>query len=147
MTPPEFVAKWSEIQQKETAVAQSHFNDVCQLVGHLAPPPGNAIDVTYAEMVQNRTLTNLYNGLVHFRETNVRATYVGATRRVAPTFQQSEFDKVTRRSVSRAEIKELDDIHTALDHVVLDAYGWPHQLTDEEILERLLALNLQRAGP
>jgi hypothetical protein len=28
---------------------------------------------------------------------------------------------------------------------VCDAYGWPHDLTDEQILERLLALNLERA--
>jgi len=36
--------------------------------------------------------------------------------------------------------------HRTLDEAVLDAYGWPHDLTDEEILERLLALNLERAG-
>jgi hypothetical protein len=29
---------------------------------------------------------------------------------------------------------------------VLAAYGWPHNLTDEQILERLLALNLERAA-
>jgi len=29
---------------------------------------------------------------------------------------------------------------------VLEAYGCPHDLDDEEILERLLALNLERAG-
>jgi hypothetical protein len=29
---------------------------------------------------------------------------------------------------------------------VLDAYGWPHDLTGEQILERLLALNLERAA-
>jgi len=28
---------------------------------------------------------------------------------------------------------------------VLDAYGWPHDLSDEDILARLLALNLERA--
>jgi len=28
----------------------------------------------------------------------------------------------------------------------MDAYGWPHNLSDEEILEHLLALNLKRAG-
>jgi hypothetical protein len=28
---------------------------------------------------------------------------------------------------------------------VLGGYGWPHDLTDEQILERLLALNLARA--
>ena len=32
------------------------------------------------------------------------------------------------------------------DKAVLDAYGWPHDLDDEEILERLLALNLERAA-
>jgi hypothetical protein len=29
---------------------------------------------------------------------------------------------------------------------VFAAYGWPADLSDEEILERLLALNLARAG-
>ncbi len=27
---------------------------------------------------------------------------------------------------------------------MLDAYGWPHDLADEAILARLLALNLER---
>ncbi len=36
--------------------------------------------------------------------------------------------------------------HDRLDRAVLDAYGWPHDLSDEEILGRLLALNLARAG-
>jgi hypothetical protein len=29
---------------------------------------------------------------------------------------------------------------------VFDAYGWPHDLSDDEILARLLALNLERAA-
>jgi hypothetical protein len=33
-----------------------------------------------------------------------------------------------------------------LDAAVFAAYGWPRELADEEILERLLALNLERAG-
>jgi len=36
--------------------------------------------------------------------------------------------------------------HRKLDHAVLDAYTWPHDLTDEEILEHLLPLNLARAA-
>ena len=40
----------------------------------------------------------------------------------------------------------LDELHRALDEAVCDAYGWPHDLSDEEILERLLALNLERAA-
>ncbi len=40
----------------------------------------------------------------------------------------------------------LDLAHGRLDTAVLAAYGWPDDLTDEQILERLLALNLERAG-
>ncbi len=39
----------------------------------------------------------------------------------------------------------LDLAHRKLDEAVLDAYGWPHDISDEEILARLLALNLERA--
>ncbi len=39
----------------------------------------------------------------------------------------------------------LDLAHKRLDATVFDAYGWPHDLSDDEILARLLALNLERA--
>jgi type II restriction/modification system DNA methylase subunit YeeA len=39
----------------------------------------------------------------------------------------------------------LDLAHKKLDAAVAAAYGWPADLSDEEILERLLALNLERA--
>ena len=40
----------------------------------------------------------------------------------------------------------LDNAHRALDAAVAAAYGWPTDLTDDEILERLLALNLAEFG-
>ena len=39
----------------------------------------------------------------------------------------------------------LDLAHRRLDEVIATAYGWPADLTDDQILERLLALNLQRS--
>ena len=36
--------------------------------------------------------------------------------------------------------------HKSLDAAVTAAYGWPVDLTDEQVLERLLALNLKRAA-
>ena len=39
----------------------------------------------------------------------------------------------------------LANIHDALDAAVAAAYGWNADLTDEEVLERLLALNYHRA--
>ena len=40
----------------------------------------------------------------------------------------------------------LDLAHKKLDTAVAAAYGWPADLTDDQILEKLLALNLERAA-
>jgi hypothetical protein len=40
----------------------------------------------------------------------------------------------------------LDLAHKKLDAAVFAAYGWPVDLSGDEILERLLALNLAQAG-
>ncbi len=42
-------------------------------------------------------------------------------------------------------VSVLKQIHDDLDAAVFDAYGWPHDLTDEQILERLVALNAEHA--
>ncbi len=40
----------------------------------------------------------------------------------------------------------LRDIHDQIDAAVAEAYGWPVDLSDEEILFRLVALNKERAA-
>ncbi|BBU62545.1 DNA methyltransferase yeeA [Methylosinus sp. C49] len=40
----------------------------------------------------------------------------------------------------------LADAHAALDRAVAAAYGWPEEISTEEALEKLLALNLSRAS-
>jgi len=99
-------------------------------------PPAQEIGVTISQsMLNRRTLTNLYNDLDHYRR-HVKGR----------THNPRQWAKDTQSLIPLDIIAELDHIHTALDHAVLDAYGWPHTLTDDQILERLLALNLERAG-
>ncbi len=43
-------------------------------------------------------------------------------------------------------VSVLKQIHDELDAAVADAYGWPADLADEAILERLVALNKERAA-
>ena len=43
-------------------------------------------------------------------------------------------------------VSVLKAIHDDLDRAVFDAYGWPHDLDDAAILERLVALNAERAA-
>lgn len=40
----------------------------------------------------------------------------------------------------------LKQFHDDLDTAVFEAYGWPNSLSDDEILERLVALNLERVA-
>ncbi len=54
----------------------------------------------------------------------------------------SEEDKLTHE---RALISTLKRIHDQIDEAVAAAYGWPVDLGDETILERLVALNKARA--
>ena len=57
-----------------------------------------------------------------------------------------ELRKRTLTNLYNARPTWLENIHGRLDAAVADAYGWPPDLADGDILERLLALNLERAG-
>ncbi|MFQ5436361.1 MAG: class I SAM-dependent DNA methyltransferase, partial [Anaerolineae bacterium] len=78
------------------------------------PPAKGAIDVAYEKRLKARTLTNLYNGLVYFRAAKPRHP-ISSRNRMSASAADDQFRKVTRGSVTRAEIEELDDIHVALD--------------------------------
>ena len=43
-------------------------------------------------------------------------------------------------------LEQLDEAHRTLDAAVAAAYGWNWPLEKEEVLSRLLALNLERAA-
>lgn len=63
-----------------------------------------------------------------------------------PGLSEVDLKKRTLTNLYNQRPTWLDLAHRKLDAAVFDAYGWPHDLSDEEILERLLALNLERAG-
>jgi hypothetical protein len=54
--------------------------------------------------------------------------------------------KSTLTNLYNARPTWLANAHATLDAAVLDAYGWPVDLPDAEILERLLTLNLHHAA-
>jgi len=63
-----------------------------------------------------------------------------------PGLDEKALQKRTLTNLYNERPDWLDAAHKKLDAAVFDAYGWPHDLTDEEILARLLALNLERAN-
>ncbi|WP_341987272.1 DNA methyltransferase [Azorhizobium sp. AG788] len=76
------------------------------------------------------TLTGLYNVLERLR--------AGA----AP----ADLDPKERRIFDDGLVLILKDLHDQIDAAVADAYGWPADLPEEEVLARLVALNKARAA-
>ncbi len=83
--------------------------------------------------------------------TTERATYGHLARRCQRTlpFSLGSGETLTDKEQTIHEqglVPVLKQIHDELDAAVFDAYGWPVTLTDEEILERLVVLNAERAA-
>lgn len=58
----------------------------------------------------------------------------------------AEIKKRTLTNLYNQRPAWLDHAHRALDAAVAAAYGWPADLSDEEVLRRLLALNRARVA-
>ena len=70
-------------------------------------------------------------------------------RPVAKPGHEAELTKRTLTNLYNARPAWLNLAHQELDKAVAAAYGWPDytpEMPDDEILRRLLALNLQRAA-
>ena len=63
-----------------------------------------------------------------------------------PNASAEELKKRTLTNLYNARPAWLADAHRKLDEAVSAAWGWPSTLTDAELLERLLALNHERAA-
>ena len=104
------------------------------------------------KLLKDRTLTNLYNAVEAYREQAL-------TPSPSPAGEGSkEKSGEAKKSVklvaaAREFAPRLAALHDALDAAVLAAYGWGDLVGklrtaegDEELLRRLLAENLRRAG-
>jgi hypothetical protein len=56
------------------------------------------------------------------------------------------FTEVDKTYNNKALVSTLKQIHDELDAAVLEAYGWDQNISDEEILQRLVALNAERSA-
>jgi hypothetical protein len=90
---------------------------------------GEELDATRKTVLAENvdlTLTGLYNLLEKVR----------AGTALTPVEQDQK---------TRGRVLILKELHDQIDAATADAYGWPRDLTGEQILERLVALNAERA--
>jgi len=58
---------------------------------------------------------------------------------------ESELKNRTLTRLYNQSPEWLEDVHRKLDAAVLAAYGWPASISENQIIERLLFLNLERS--
>ncbi len=63
-----------------------------------------------------------------------------------PLVGEDELKQRTLTNLYNERPAWLDTAHRRLDEAVFNAYGWPPNLSDDEVLARLLALNQERAA-
>ena len=98
---------------------------------------GEGLDAHRKRVVEanaDLTLTKLYNTLER-----VRAAAVGG----ADTLPLTDAE---RDIYERGQVGVLQSYHDDIDKVVAEAYRWPVDLSDDDILEKLVALNHERAA-
>ena len=104
--------------------------------------PGS-LDGPWARYIE-RPVDGPVNGRAH------TATQVGTVRypRLVPTDAEcaKELKKRTLTNLYNQRPAWLDLAHKKLDAAVFAAYGWPEMLSDDELLAKLLALNLAQAA-
>jgi hypothetical protein len=172
MTPAEFKKKWARYSGKETAAYQEHFNDLCALLGHPSPaaadPAGSESFCFQKRVVKDAELFALLDSGRIAEEANDRERgfadvwkkgffaweYKGKKKNLDAAYQQllryresllnppllivCDFDRFIIRTNFNGTVQET--------HEFAAAYGFDVDLTDEQILEKLLALNLERAA-
>lgn len=120
-----FPFPWSPGQEDTNSNAYKDISAAAKQIHEERDAWLNPVGVS-GKALSERTLTNLYNALNVWRGKEKIRT-VAAAADFAP---------------------RLDELHNTLDRAVCDAYGWEHAVLDdeEEILRRLLELNLRRAS-
>src|SRR3546814_14819212 len=84
-------------------------------------------DVCSSDLHQDLTLTRLYNVLEALKEGR-------------------PLTEAERDIHDRGLVTLICQHHDTIDALVAEAYGWPANLSDEEVLTRLVALNKERAA-
>ena len=164
MTTAEFLERWRHAGAAERANKDSFLVELCDVLGVERPhpktnDPEKDVYVFEKDVARSREDGTSIGRIDLFRAGCfvLEAKQVDSAKRGTPGWEQAMNDALGKlRSGEELSAKErviheqglvsvLKQIHDELDAAVFEAYGWPVTLTDEEILERLVALNHERA--
>lgn len=148
MTPQDFIRKWKTHALTERAAAQS-ISWICAGCSTTRRRPRKTPTATTSpskkaprsRAAAGRTLNP--PDLVDI----VPEVAPGYPDRILPKTTEAAAKLMTRTLTNLYNERPswLDSAHAELDRAVASAYGWPEDISTEDALARLLALNLERA--
>ena len=154
LVPGAFAAKWRGVTTSERAAFDEPVIDLCRILRE--PMRATGSRVLAVEVGFRYTPTTCFETFPFPDPTPEQRERVGeAARRLVelrdgwlnpPGLDPADLAKRTLTNLYNQRPTWLANAHADLDAAVFAAYGWPLDLMDVEILERLLALNLERAA-
>lgn len=148
----DFIARWQGVTASELATAQSFVIGLCRLLD--LPEPHATADQDY-----------MFERPVSFRHGDgssspgridcyKRGAFVLEAKKLkvksevgaGGTANSTPLTAKEKAIHEKGLVAVLKSLHDELDAAVLDAYGWHDQSSDETLLERLVALNAERAA-
>jgi hypothetical protein len=151
LTPQAFAQRWGESTLPERSSYQQHFLDLCEMLG--APKPAD-IDPTGDFFTFEKGVEKTGGGM-GFADVWYRDLSVAWCRwrpldlrnlREAARLDWGSVESAIFGTHYNARPTWLANAHAELDEPVFEAYVWPRDISDEDILKNLLALNLERSG-
>ncbi|MCK5920884.1 MAG: hypothetical protein KAG66_08075, partial [Methylococcales bacterium] len=132
LSPAQFVAKWSKIQQKETAVSQSHFNDVCHLIGHLVPLEYDPEGKRFSFETQTVKPDGSKGFADVFFKNHFIWEYKGPHKDLTKAYQQLQ---LYRENLQNPPLLITSDIHNIIIHTNFNNYPTQtHKISFDDIL-------------
>ncbi len=152
MTPEQFIARADDVT---FGILHSRFHEIwsLRLGTSLEDRPRYTPTTTFetfpfpAGMTPRDTAQRAGRGAPPCMAESIPAANIAAAARRLNELREAELKKRTLSNLYNARPAWLANAHQALDAAVAAAYGWDDytpEMPDEEILRRLLALNLER---
>ncbi len=147
-----FIEKWEQNTQKESAAAKEHFVDLCHVLRQKTPNDRGSGPDSYC-FEKSLTKTGGKAGFADvWKKDRFAWEYKGKGK--YPTLDAAYQQLLLyKEDLDNPPVLVACDIANYEVHIAFtgyrthfDAYGWPHGPSDDEILARLLALNLKRAA-
>ena len=151
----EFIARWKASGGSEQANSQLFLAELCAVLGLPIPEPAKPVNEENTYSFERKVYVTLGDGTKKLKKLDAHRksrqllhpelTLTGMYNVLDALRSGRELTDKEKNIYEYGLVRVLRELHDELDAAVADAYDWPVDLSNEEILTRLVALNAERS--